>query len=68
MEREPIALRDLVLSIKCGESDPTLGLAGNPALGRVVDWLCGPGGHGHLRRDQRAHRGRAPDRSPVRHP
>lgn len=39
MQREPIEVSDLVLSIKCGESDPTLGLAGNPAQGRVVDRL-----------------------------
>lgn len=38
-EREPIQPGELVLSIKCGESDPTLGLAGNPALGRAVDQL-----------------------------
>ncbi len=43
VEREPIAVKDLVLSIKCGESDPTLGVAGNPALGRVVDQLVDQG-------------------------
>uniref|UniRef100_A0A7C5VFV8 D-galactarate dehydratase n=1 Tax=Thermus caliditerrae TaxID=1330700 RepID=A0A7C5VFV8_9DEIN len=42
-EREPVEIRELVLSIKCGESDPTLGLAGNPALGKVVDYLVGEG-------------------------
>ena len=39
VRREPIRPSELVLSIKCGESDPTLGLAGNPALGRAVDRL-----------------------------
>lgn len=39
LRREPIQISELVTSIKCGESDPTLGLAGNPALGRVVDRL-----------------------------
>jgi (2R)-sulfolactate sulfo-lyase subunit beta len=39
VRREPIEVSDLVLSIKCGESDPTLGLAGNPAQGRAVDRL-----------------------------
>ncbi|MCL6526834.1 MAG: UxaA family hydrolase [Thermaceae bacterium] len=39
LRREPIEVSDLVLSIKCGESDPTLGLAGNPAQGRAVDRL-----------------------------
>lgn len=43
LEREPVEPRELVLSIKCGESDPTLGLAGNPALGRVVDRLVDEG-------------------------
>ncbi len=43
VEREPVSLRELVLSIKCGESDPTLGLAGNPALGRVVNRLVDEG-------------------------
>ena len=43
LEREPIRLGDLVVSIKCGESDPTLGVAGNPALGRVVDHLVDQG-------------------------
>jgi (2R)-sulfolactate sulfo-lyase subunit beta len=43
LEREPVEVRELVLSIKCGESDPTLGLAGNPALGRVVDRLVDAG-------------------------
>ncbi len=35
--REPIEIGDLTLSIKCGESDTTLGAAGNPALGRAID-------------------------------
>jgi len=42
-ERVPIEPRDLVVSIKCGESDTTLGIAGNPALGRAVDWLVNAG-------------------------
>ena len=43
VRREPIEVSDLVLSIKCGESDPTLGLAGNPAQGRAVDRLIDMG-------------------------
>jgi len=43
LKREPIQVSELVLSIKCGESDPTLGLAGNKAQGRVVDWLVDMG-------------------------
>ncbi len=42
-QRVPVEPRDLVLSIKCGESDTTLGVAGNPALGRVVDQLVDAG-------------------------
>ncbi|RIH85707.1 (2R)-sulfolactate sulfo-lyase subunit beta [Meiothermus luteus] len=42
-KREPIEVAELVLSIKCGESDPTLGLAGNKAQGRVVDRLVDMG-------------------------
>lgn len=41
--REPIEPKDLVISLKCGESDTTLGIAGNPALGRAVDRLVGEG-------------------------
>ncbi len=42
-QRVPVEPKDLVLSIKCGESDTTLGVAGNPALGRVVDQLIDAG-------------------------
>lgn len=43
IEREPVEVGDLVLSIKCGESDTTLGVAGNPALGRAIDHLIDAG-------------------------
>ncbi|MCS7058995.1 MAG: UxaA family hydrolase [Meiothermus sp.] len=43
VKREPIEVSELVLSIKCGESDPTLGLAGNKAQGKVVDRLVDMG-------------------------
>jgi (2R)-sulfolactate sulfo-lyase subunit beta len=42
-QREPIPVADAVFSIKCGESDTTSGLASNPALGVVVDWLVDHG-------------------------
>lgn len=42
-ERVPVQLNELVLSVKCGESDTTLGIAGNPALGRAVDHLIDGG-------------------------
>ncbi len=37
--REPIDLGDLVVSIKCGESDTTTGLASCPTVGVAVDRL-----------------------------
>jgi altronate dehydratase large subunit len=43
-EREPCELSSLILSVKCGGSDYTSGLASNPALGRVADRLVGAGG------------------------
>ncbi|MDQ7858118.1 MAG: UxaA family hydrolase [Armatimonadota bacterium] len=43
LAREPVEPGELVVSIKCGESDTTLGVAGNPALGRVVDRLVDAG-------------------------
>jgi len=42
--REDCALSDLVLAIKCGGSDATSAVAGNPAIGRVVDRLIDAGG------------------------
>lgn len=43
MERRPVEPADLTLSIKCGESDTTLGISGNPALGRAIDRLIDAG-------------------------
>jgi (2R)-sulfolactate sulfo-lyase subunit beta len=43
VRREPIKVSELVMSLKCGESDPTLGLAGNKAQGRAVDRLVDMG-------------------------
>jgi altronate dehydratase large subunit len=42
--REPFALADLVLGIKCGASDTTSGLVANPVLGVVVDRVVDAGG------------------------
>jgi (2R)-sulfolactate sulfo-lyase subunit beta len=39
LQREPVALRDIWVSVKCGESDTTSGLAANPTVGNVVDRL-----------------------------
>ncbi|MCL6563964.1 MAG: UxaA family hydrolase [Firmicutes bacterium] len=43
LRREPVPISDAILSIKCGESDTTSGLASNPALGVAVDWLVDHG-------------------------
>ena len=42
--RVPCDINSLVLSLKCGGSDYTSGLAANPALGRVADRLVSLGG------------------------
>src|SRR4029450_7613930 len=42
--REWCDARSLVLSLKCGGSDYTSGLASNPALGRLADRLSDLGG------------------------
>jgi (2R)-sulfolactate sulfo-lyase subunit beta len=42
--REPIERPELLLSIKCGESDTTSGLAANPTVGEVVDRHVAAGG------------------------
>jgi altronate dehydratase large subunit len=44
VERVPCDLSSLILSVKCGGSDYTSGLASNPALGRVADRLVELGG------------------------
>jgi len=43
LKREAVSLSELTLSVKCGESDTTSGLASNPALGRLVDRLVDAG-------------------------
>ena len=42
--REACDIAELILSVKCGGSDYTSGLASNPALGRVADRLVDLGG------------------------
>ncbi len=42
--REPFEASELILSLKCGGSDYTSGLASNPTLGRVTDRLVELGG------------------------
>jgi altronate dehydratase large subunit len=43
-QRETCDISSLILSVKCGGSDYTSGLASNPALGRVADRLVDLGG------------------------
>ena len=43
-ERTTCSLSSLVLSVKCGGSDYTSGLASNPIVGRVADRVVGLGG------------------------
>lgn len=44
LRREKAPLSRLAIGMKCGDSDATSGLAGNPALGRAVDRLLAEGG------------------------
>ena len=44
MQRQPCDVSELILSLKCGGSDYTSGLASNPTLGRVTDRLVELGG------------------------
>lgn len=37
LEREKCSIRDLWVSVKCGESDTTSGLASNPTVGNFID-------------------------------
>src|SRR5204862_8266902 len=42
--REPLPAGALTLAVKCGASDTTSGLAGNPTVGVVFDTLVSQGG------------------------
>lgn len=44
LNRTSCSVEDLIISIKCGESDTTSGLVSNPALGVLVDKICERGG------------------------
>jgi len=44
IRREEVGIHELRLGIKCGASDPTSGLASNPAVGEAVDRLIETGG------------------------
>jgi altronate dehydratase large subunit len=44
LRRQPCDLSHLTLGVKCGASDTTSGLAGNPAIGNLFDRLVAGGG------------------------
>ncbi len=44
IRREPIERSEVMISIKCGESDTTSGLGANPTVSEVVDRHVGDGG------------------------
>lgn len=44
LQRTECDLRDLYISVKCGESDTTTGLASCPTVGNVIDKHCSNGG------------------------
>lgn len=44
IQKEPFDIRELVLGLECGGSDPTSGIAANPVLGVCSDLLIQEGG------------------------
>lgn len=44
VKSEPVQIKEIRLGIKCGASDPTSGIAANPAVGKAVDLLIEAGG------------------------
>lgn len=44
LQREEFDISELVLGLECGGSDPTSGLASNPAIGKASDMLLALGG------------------------
>jgi (2R)-sulfolactate sulfo-lyase subunit beta len=44
LRREPVELKEIMVSIKCGESDTTTGLASCPTVAQVVDRVVEAGG------------------------
>lgn len=44
IRREKAGLNKICVGVKCGDSDATSGIAGNPSLGRAIDTLVSHGG------------------------
>ncbi len=43
LRREPVSLKEIWVSVKCGESDTTSGLASNPTVGNAIEKLVAMG-------------------------
>jgi altronate dehydratase large subunit len=46
LQRVPVSLADLFVSVECGHSDSTSGIVANPLVGRLVDRVVAAGGTG----------------------
>lgn len=44
IRREPCRLSEIVIGVKCGASDTTSGIASNPVIGKVGEWIVDIGG------------------------
>ena len=44
VRREPVSISNLAIGVKCGLSDATSGVAGNPSFGKAADLLIADGG------------------------
>lgn len=44
VRREPVNIKSLTIGVKCGLSDATSGIAGNPSFGKAADLLVAAGG------------------------
>jgi altronate dehydratase large subunit len=44
IKRTPMEVKQLSIGVKCGMSDPTSGIAGNPSLGAAMDIIVDSGG------------------------
>ncbi len=44
LKRKPLPISMLSVGVKCGDSDATSGISGNPAFGRMTDMLVNAGG------------------------
>ena len=49
LRREPVDIGKLSLGVKCGASDPTSGMVGNPVVGYLFDRISRCRRHCHVR-------------------